>query len=114
LDWNNNDRKVVLSYLKPPENFIVATDDRKLWAASLYCIHGKHIGDEYNWKIFMSYVNELKGVALLLHKPLLKFAYNVVFWKKWVPAALREHPVNLSRALARCFPPSHDPPPPPH
>lgn len=82
LNWEGNDRKVLTSYLKPQEPMILATNDRKLWTSSLYCIHGKHIGDEYNWKVFMSYVGELKGVAFLLEKPLIKFVMDTVFWRR--------------------------------
>ncbi|GMI31738.1 hypothetical protein TrCOL_g8321 [Triparma columacea] len=82
LNWEGNDRKVLTSYLKPQDSMILTTNDRKLWAASLYCIHGKHIGDEYNWNVFMSYVNELKGIVFLLQKPLLKFVMDIVFWRK--------------------------------
>jgi len=87
LDWNHNDRQVLLSYLKHPQSFIVATDDRKLWSSALYCIHGKHIGDEYNWKIFMSYVHELKSIASLLHKPLITFATDVILWRAYLKSA---------------------------
>jgi len=82
LNWEGNDRKVLTTYLKSHDSMILATNDRKLWAASLYCIHGKHIGDEYNWNVFMSYVNELKGIAFLLQKPLIKFFMDIVFWRK--------------------------------
>ncbi|GMH62010.1 hypothetical protein TrST_g14157 [Triparma strigata] len=82
LDWLGNDRKVVTGYLKPQKNLVLSVESKKTWSSCLYCVHGKHIGDEYNWKIFMSYVNEIQGLVNLFSKPLIKFVIDTVFWVK--------------------------------
>ena len=64
LDWDGNEKSMILGYLSPPNNnkcFYLKTDDRKVWRGALYCIHGETIGGEYNWKIFISYINEVSG-----------------------------------------------------
>ncbi|GMI08484.1 hypothetical protein TrLO_g4664 [Triparma laevis f. longispina] len=80
LNWLGNDRKVVTGYLKPQKNLVMSVESKKMWSSCLYCVNGKHIGDEYNWKIFMSYVNEIQGVVDLFSKPLIKFVIDTVFW----------------------------------
>ena len=70
LDWMGNDRKIVTGYLKPQENLYFSVESHKMWKSCLYCISGQDIGDDYNWKIFMTYYNEINGYINLFSKPL--------------------------------------------
>jgi len=85
VDWDGNEKSLITGYLNPPNNnrsFYLATDDRKLWRGALYAIHGETISGEYNWKIFMSYINELKSYVELFREPLKRFCLDTIFWQK--------------------------------
>ena len=82
LDWLGNDRQVVTGYLKPQENLFFSVETHKMWKCCLCCIMGKDIGNDYDWKIFLTYYNEIKGYINLFSKPLERWVIDTCFWVK--------------------------------
>ena len=81
-DFEGNDAKVLLACLRAIDSLTISTNERRLWVNILYTIHGKELGDAYNWAILESYVNELKEKLEAIKRPIERAVFDMVFWKR--------------------------------
>ena len=82
LDWEGNDGKILGLYEKGKNFHPVPLEipNRKDYVCALFALHGKTDPDEYDWKTFVSYKDEIGGFFKKV-KTVIKIILDIAFWE---------------------------------